>query len=90
MEEHGDDSKMDPMDTDCVTASVSPEAPADGFQESMKSKSSHAAVRLFFICYWFEEFHCIENSCACLFLYLMLKEVEMKPKFQCVSHSYTQ
>ncbi|XP_004294376.1 PREDICTED: heat shock 70 kDa protein 16 [Fragaria vesca subsp. vesca] len=43
VEEHGDNSKMDPMDTDCVTASVSPEAPADGFQESMKSKSSHAA-----------------------------------------------
>ncbi|XP_050370955.1 heat shock 70 kDa protein 16 [Argentina anserina] len=39
VEEHGDDSKMDPMDTDCVTASVSPEARADGFQENMQSKS---------------------------------------------------
>lgn len=42
MEEHGNDSIMDPMDTDCVTASVSCEAVADGFQESMQSKSSHA------------------------------------------------
>lgn len=47
MEEHGNDSKMDPMDTDCVTASVSSEAVADGFQESMQSKSSHATVSLF-------------------------------------------
>ncbi|KAH0986937.1 hypothetical protein GBA52_014114 [Prunus armeniaca] len=52
IEEHGDDSStkgvadsMDPMDIDCVTASGSSEAVADGFQESssMQSKSSHAS-----------------------------------------------
>ncbi|CAL9017621.1 unnamed protein product [Prunus brigantina] len=52
IDEHGDDSStrgvadsMDPMDIDCVTASGSSEAVADGFQESssMQSKSSHAS-----------------------------------------------
>ncbi|KAM2058099.1 hypothetical protein ACFX16_030715 [Malus domestica] len=50
MEDHGDDSstgglagsKMEPMDTDYVTASGSTEAVADGFEESsMQHNSSH-------------------------------------------------